>query len=252
MSATIIKLSPLTIGRLACTSCGAETNAACNCGAPYVPAAQRVKEFDEHNPGMSNRAAAAALDVDEKTVRKARKARADQSAPDKIVGQDGKQYPAKKPRPDVEALQARATRVGWSLNHDPNGKYSLCRWEHDPKLCQGAAWVYEIRLRLCDVAGQLDNIERSPDPANYKLPDDPPKEDKPAEATTALPAPSVTIDKVKIAETRSQCIDTVRAAVDDAVMGMSCHGANAVDFGLLVDALRHIVNDAEAEIEAVS
>jgi hypothetical protein len=93
-----------SIQRLQCSLCGAEVNASCNCGKPYIPAKQRVAEHDAKHPGRSNRATAAALGVDEKTVRKAR---ADQSAPDqepsvapatpaKVVGIDGKEYPARR------------------------------------------------------------------------------------------------------------------------------------------------------------
>jgi hypothetical protein len=97
-----------SIQRLQCSLCGAEANASCNCGKPYIPAKQRVAEHDAKHPGRSNRATAAALGVDEKTVRKAR---ADQSAPDqepgvapatsaKVVGIDGKEYPARRDVPD--------------------------------------------------------------------------------------------------------------------------------------------------------
>jgi hypothetical protein len=242
MIATIHKLPTPSIERLACTHCGAETNAACNCGAPYVPVAQRVKEYDAANPGKSTRAAAADLGISKSAVSKAR----DQvSTSGQVTGQDGKRYPAKKPRPDVEALQARAGRVGWTLDSE-RGKYRLYRPDdNNPDLCHGDPWFYEIRLRLCDVDAQLTAIENSPDPANYKQPDE--GDEPAAEATPAQPAPSVTIDKVKIAETRSQCIAAVRAAVDDAVQSMRCCGANNVDFGLLVDALKGIVRDIEDE-----
>src|SRR5215470_17620220 len=49
------------------------------------------------NPGMSNRAIAADIGVDEKVVRNARKAGADNSAPETPTGRDGKSYPAKMP-----------------------------------------------------------------------------------------------------------------------------------------------------------
>ena len=52
-----------SLARLQCTKCGAEANASCNCGQPYVPVALRVKEYDEANPGKSSRKAAADLGV---------------------------------------------------------------------------------------------------------------------------------------------------------------------------------------------
>jgi hypothetical protein len=82
---------PFPMQIMCCTKCGAETNASCNCGVTYVPAAKRVAKYDRENPGRSNRAVANDLGVDEKTVRKAR---ADRSAPDEVTGRDGKKYPA--------------------------------------------------------------------------------------------------------------------------------------------------------------
>ena len=102
-----------------------------------------------------------------------------------------------KPRPDAEALDARAGESGWSLNRDHNGKYSLYRPHNDPNLCDGDPWFYEIKnIRLRDVAEQLDDIERSPDPANFKLPDDEP-----------TPGDEPTIDKVAIS---TSCTCSIR------------------------------------------
>jgi hypothetical protein len=67
-------------------------------GHPTCRRANRVAEFDAANPGMGNRRIAAALGVDEKTVRNARKKLgADQSAPEKRLGRDGNSYPATRP-----------------------------------------------------------------------------------------------------------------------------------------------------------
>jgi hypothetical protein len=83
----------ISIQRMICTSCGAEANAACNCGVGYVPKTARAAEAIKANPEKSNRAIAAEVGADEKTVRKAR---ADQSAPETVTGKDGKKYPAKQ------------------------------------------------------------------------------------------------------------------------------------------------------------
>jgi hypothetical protein len=83
----------ISISRLICTGCGAETNATCNCGMEYRPKSERAREAVEANPEKSNRAIAEEIGVDEKTVRKAR---ADQSAPESVTGKDGKSYPAKR------------------------------------------------------------------------------------------------------------------------------------------------------------
>ena len=78
------------IARLVCSGCGVE--AACDCGVKYV---SRVEYARKHmDPAKSNRANARDLGVDDKTVAKAR---ADISAPDeKVVGLDGRAYPAKR------------------------------------------------------------------------------------------------------------------------------------------------------------
>jgi hypothetical protein len=100
-----------SVVRLACSACGAEANASCNCGKPYVPAGQRAAEAVAANPEKSNRAIAEKIGVDEKTVREAR---ADQSAPETITGRDGKQYPAKRKlpsyRPDHEPARPEPER----------------------------------------------------------------------------------------------------------------------------------------------
>src|SRR5208282_2145965 len=84
------------VQRLVCTSCGSEANAACTCGVIYAPKKlERAAEAVKTNPEKSNRAIAAEVGVDEKTVRKVR---CGQSAPaEKRIGQDGKSYPATKP-----------------------------------------------------------------------------------------------------------------------------------------------------------
>lgn len=85
-----------SIARLACTQCGAEANASCNCGKPYLPAAQRIKEYDKANPGKSTRAAAADLGISQPMVVKARNSDDNQLSPANVIGLDGKEYRAKK------------------------------------------------------------------------------------------------------------------------------------------------------------
>lgn len=82
---------------MVCTGCGAEANASCNCGKPYVPAKERVKEYDNANPGRSTRQAAADLGVSRETVRKTR-AGDNHLSPETVTGADGKIYPARLSR----------------------------------------------------------------------------------------------------------------------------------------------------------
>ena len=81
----------ISVVQLQCTLCGAETHAACSCGAIYRPKAQRAAEAVKEHPEKSNRAIADDIGVDEKTVRQARATTADYSAVDEPrVGLDGK------------------------------------------------------------------------------------------------------------------------------------------------------------------
>ena len=81
----------VSVVRLACTACGAEANASCNCGKPYVPKLQRAADAVAEHPEKSNRAIAEEIGVDEKTVRQARASTADYSAVDEPrTGRDGK------------------------------------------------------------------------------------------------------------------------------------------------------------------
>jgi hypothetical protein len=82
----------MSIARLACTACGAEANASCNCGKPYIPAPrERAKEAVKANPQKSDRAIAKEIGVDHKTVGAARKETTGECSPvESRVGQDGK------------------------------------------------------------------------------------------------------------------------------------------------------------------
>ena len=62
----------MAVQQMTCTGCGAEANVSCNCGKPYVPAKNRVREYDQKNPGRSTREAAADLGISNKTVSLAR------------------------------------------------------------------------------------------------------------------------------------------------------------------------------------
>lgn len=91
---TVIQFS---LQRIACTKCGIEVNAACNCGKSYDPISQRVADYDATNPGRSTRKAAADLGVSHTAVRKARDSGGNQF-PAEVTGRDGKQYPTKAKR----------------------------------------------------------------------------------------------------------------------------------------------------------
>jgi hypothetical protein len=89
--------------QIMCSECGACADAACNCGAPYVPAKERAMAAIEANPEKSDRAIAAELGVGHATVSRARAVVSGETGepgvsgetPRKRVGKDGKRYSAK-------------------------------------------------------------------------------------------------------------------------------------------------------------
>jgi hypothetical protein len=83
---TSIKLS---IQRMVCTGCGAEANASCNCGKPYVPKAARAAQAVKANPEKSDRAIAEEIGVSPMTVNRARATVPDVTV-DERIGLDGK------------------------------------------------------------------------------------------------------------------------------------------------------------------
>ena len=181
---TALKPVP-SIARLACTACGAETNASCNCGVAYKPV-EVAKKAIEADPQKSNRAIAKETGVSEPTVRRAR---ASGDAPDKVVGLDGKTYKAKaegKARPDFEALQAHAKERGWQLDRDGKG-FNLYRDIQNPEQwCGDHISIIPVALR--DVVETLDDIERNPDKYRDITHPQPTLEKKPPKAIAA-PAP---------------------------------------------------------------
>ena len=78
---------------MVCTGCGAEANASCNCGKPYVPKAARAEKYAKENPSASVREIAEKADVSHGTAQRA-KARVSDGTP--VNGRDGKEYPATK------------------------------------------------------------------------------------------------------------------------------------------------------------
>jgi hypothetical protein len=90
---------------IGCSACGVTVDAGCDCGAPYLPAGQRVAEFDAANPGKSTRQVGAALGLHHSTVHEVRK-RAGVGYPttERVTGPDGKSYPARRPQRDEEDL----------------------------------------------------------------------------------------------------------------------------------------------------
>jgi len=76
------------------------------------------------------------------------------------------------PKLKLWKLQARAERIGWTIHQD-GGKFALSRPDNNPDLCPGADFFYSIPTRLRDAGSLLDEIEASPDPANYTTDEEP-------------------------------------------------------------------------------
>jgi hypothetical protein len=104
-----------------CSECGVEAAAACDCGAPYIPAGVAAAKAVAAHPEKSDRAIAAVIGVSDKTVGKARKATAEHSAVETRVGLDGKarKQPEKKPKP---GNGLNALGKPYSPQYDPNYK----------------------------------------------------------------------------------------------------------------------------------
>jgi hypothetical protein len=91
--------------RLECSACGATANAACDCGAPYVPSTaekrELVAEALKKNPKKSNRQVAQAVGVAHKTiaaVRRGLESTGEIPQLEKTTGKDGRDRPAGKPK----------------------------------------------------------------------------------------------------------------------------------------------------------
>jgi len=82
----------VSVVQLQCTLCGAETHAACSCGAVYRPkASERAANAVAGHPEKSDRAIAAEIGVSPTTVGKARASTVHTGQLDEVrVGLDGK------------------------------------------------------------------------------------------------------------------------------------------------------------------
>jgi hypothetical protein len=95
-----------------CSSCGVVADAACDCGAPYVPARSIAAKAIKANPGKSDRAIAADIGVGSNTVRRARQGTAPDGAVDEPrIGRDGKTRRMPKRLKDVLQTPTRPLRL---------------------------------------------------------------------------------------------------------------------------------------------
>lgn len=151
---TVIQMS---VQRLACTACGAEARASCNCGKPYVPAKQRAKDAIKANPQKSDRAIAADLGISHPTVSKARRETTGNELPvdEPRVGLDGKvrrlpvrlvEEPEPDVEPDIEAeIEPDSRRTAFVLRADQAAAFAAYSGPVDRQVCEmarraAAAW----------------------------------------------------------------------------------------------------------------
>lgn len=97
---TVIQMA---VQQMQCTACGAEANASCNCGKPYVPKRQRTADAIAANPQKSNRAIGDEIGVSHTFVNEVRKEHeGGNNFPRVREGRDGKIYrlPEREVEPD--------------------------------------------------------------------------------------------------------------------------------------------------------
>jgi hypothetical protein len=145
MTATVIRLPRAsTAYHMACSACGVTMDAACDCGAPYMPVAQRAAEAIKANPTKSDRAIAKELGVSHMSVKRARETVTDVTVdePQPRVGLDGKsrRMPVKPPIPDDEERPqnyrvASLLRVDVALNAAREAKWL---WDRNHSVCTRA------------------------------------------------------------------------------------------------------------------
>jgi hypothetical protein len=136
----------ISISRLICTGCGAETNATCNCGMEYRPKAALAREAIEANPEKSNRQIAEETGADPKEVRRQRAKLGEDMSPPERQGRDGKTHkvPAKKIKPDQsnaiqevgELLVAAVDAMGTADKPKPAANAKARREKREDKIGQ--------------------------------------------------------------------------------------------------------------------
>lgn len=112
MKSVLVELRQVeSVAKLECSACGAAGVASCNCNASYIPAKDRAVAAIAANPQKSNRALAKDLGVSHTSVNKAR---GNMFPPEKVIGRDGKQYPARK-MPEKKEVAATDSRLAKSM-----------------------------------------------------------------------------------------------------------------------------------------
>jgi DNA-binding MarR family transcriptional regulator len=141
-----------SIAQLQCSGCGATTNAACNCGAPYVPAGTRAAEAIAKNPEKSSRKIAEEIGVSEPTVRRARKSTASCDAVEKRVGRDGKSRKLPE-RQSVDTVTPADVQLVATVRKELEGKGEIPRTQHSDPVDTAADPIQQWQRSLGNLAG---------------------------------------------------------------------------------------------------
>jgi hypothetical protein len=114
--AKIIPLKRRSTAQLSCSACGACSDAACDCGAPYLPAGDIAARAIKANPKRSDRSIAEEVGVNQKTVGASRRELGEEYSSPERIGRDGKSYSVRQrvtEDPDISpALANEAAATG--------------------------------------------------------------------------------------------------------------------------------------------
>ena len=114
-----------------CSSCGAAGIAACDCGAPYMPAAERAAKAIAANPDKSVREIADEIGVGKSTISRIRQATVPDGTVTTRTGKDGvtRVLPKRKPKPEeVIPTEEEAEESGHVQHHGDGARGS---WKNE-------------------------------------------------------------------------------------------------------------------------
>jgi hypothetical protein len=144
-----------SIQRMACSACGAEANASCNCGVAYQPKSVRARAAIEANPQKSNMDIARETGADEKEVRRQRAKLSSDMSEDPRTGRAAPRIKAAKEdastREDADVAQARKGQRGTAGDDD----YGATITETDTR-----EWKRRERERMKEALPEGEDDER--------------------------------------------------------------------------------------------
>lgn len=143
--------------KICCSACGVSADAACDCGAPYLPAGERAKQAIEANPQKSDRAIAAELGIGNKTVSRARQQSTvsrDTVRQSKRIGKDGKER-----RVPVREAITKASKKLSAAAIEVHRAHDAYRDQRDAEAAQVIARLRETLADSEDVMALCDYIE---------------------------------------------------------------------------------------------